>query len=587
MELKMSGKLPTDLIRREGAISPQSYVTILEDLLLRLRINVAIGKGFKDLELPASKPSGAKRTLSYMGLLSTEEEEESNKKYIDLWPIQMSAEIAEETVGDDRKRNMLTTNFDTYTLILQLGCILNTVPSWKRTYKLRVIVFVEYESDVEEERGRVKTLLTNLRIQADVLVFWLASGDLKTYEVIVNGNSDKENSEAILDVDRTLADEEWWHELRHLRGSKLSTEDQVISQMSELLGSATNWPGTSFQHSRQEAKISRFEGLRRMLRRKKTKRKASVSNLSQLGVSLGMRTHRLPEGLTGGDDSSSASGSSSEFMSDSDAIGSTSDDDMAASENDADMSDSDDDRPTTPIRRAKSTGASAAHPFVSARTRAQQRRTEASSLSSSGVRSTVIRPGAATSDPTLLGTSASSKLSSGSSTRRKRPFAMRQQSLPKFTSKTVPKTEISTNEDSGPSIMFTDVQSPDEPRTAKLGEPLGADGENVAQADGAAQRIVDVDTVGTSAKGFPAQQSVPLSFNDLPCRAQHLILNELMRNVSSDSAVMFTTLPCPVEGTCKSEIDSLRYLSELEILWQDLPPLLLVHSNSMTVTMNL
>ncbi len=101
--------------------------------------------------------------------------EGNTKKYIDLWPIQMSAEIA--TNGGEEKQNILTTNFDTYTLILQLGCILNTVPAWKKVYKLRVAVFVEYESDVEEERGRVKTLLDNLRIHADIRVFWLASGN--------------------------------------------------------------------------------------------------------------------------------------------------------------------------------------------------------------------------------------------------------------------------------------------------------------------------------------------------------------------------------------------------------------------------
>ena len=73
------------------------------------------------------------------------------------------------TAGDDSsKKNVLTTNFDTYTLILQLGCILHTVPSWKRTYKLRVAVFVEYESDVEEERGRVATLLTARRVHLSI-----------------------------------------------------------------------------------------------------------------------------------------------------------------------------------------------------------------------------------------------------------------------------------------------------------------------------------------------------------------------------------------------------------------------------------
>ena len=89
------------------------------------------------------------------------------------------------------------------------------------------------------------------------------------------------------------------------------------------------------------------------------------------------------------------------------------------------------------------------------------------------------------------------------------------------------------------------------------------------------------------ASGYPAQQSIPLSFNDLPCRAQHLILNELIRRQSDDTAVVFTTLPSPIEGTCESEGESVKYISDLEVLCQGLPPVLLVHSNSMTVTMNL
>lgn len=80
---------------------------------------------------------------------------------------------------------------------------------------------------------------------------------------------------------------------------------------------------------------------------------------------------------------------------------------------------------------------------------------------------------------------------------------------------------------------------------------------------------------------------MPLSFNDLPCRAQHFILNELITQHSEDTAVIFTTLPAPVEGTYKSESDSLAYVSDLEVLCGGLPPTLLVHSNSMTVTTNL
>lgn len=80
--------LPTDQIRTEGMLSPTSYVTILEDLALRHRLNVAIGKGFQTLETPRADGG-------------------NTKKYVDLWPIQMSAEISAEG------KNVLTTNFDT------------------------------------------------------------------------------------------------------------------------------------------------------------------------------------------------------------------------------------------------------------------------------------------------------------------------------------------------------------------------------------------------------------------------------------------------------------------------------------------
>jgi potassium/chloride transporter 9 len=88
---KVGVTLPTDSCKTEAMMSVTSYVTILEDLLLRLQINVAVAKGFQDLELPHADGN-------------------QTKKYIDLWPIQMSAEIAAE---GDNKQNVLTTNFDT------------------------------------------------------------------------------------------------------------------------------------------------------------------------------------------------------------------------------------------------------------------------------------------------------------------------------------------------------------------------------------------------------------------------------------------------------------------------------------------
>jgi potassium/chloride transporter 9 len=82
-------------------------------------------------------------------------------------------------------------------------------------------------------------------------------------------------------------------------------------------------------------------------------------------------------------------------------------------------------------------------------------------------------------------------------------------------------------------------------------------------------------------------QGVALSFNDLPSRAQHLILNELMRQHSGNTGVLMTTLPIPSEGTSLDEVSTIEYLSDVELLCHGLPPTLMVLSNNMTVTVSL
>lgn len=86
----LEGHLPTDVIRTEGLMSASDYLTIVEDLTLRFRMNVAIGKGFQTLEIPRNDGG-------------------NTKKYIDLWPVQMSAELQADG------KSVLTTNFDTCT----------------------------------------------------------------------------------------------------------------------------------------------------------------------------------------------------------------------------------------------------------------------------------------------------------------------------------------------------------------------------------------------------------------------------------------------------------------------------------------
>jgi len=172
--------------------------------------------------------------------------------------------------------------------------ILNTVPAWKKAYKLRVAVFVEYESDVEEERGRVKSLLENLRIEAEVLVFWLASGKLATYEVIVNGASPSKEDEK--EVEDCLAGQEWWDEIQKLRGNRGATSaTEDFTDIASIFTSGSAWPEASFQQGPRDERVERFLGLRRLLR--KSRRKHTMSGLTKLGVSLGMRTHRLSDNV--------------------------------------------------------------------------------------------------------------------------------------------------------------------------------------------------------------------------------------------------------------------------------------------------
>ncbi|KAI9809831.1 MAG: hypothetical protein M1825_000264 [Sarcosagium campestre] len=561
---RVEGALPTDTCRSEHSISVTSYMSILEDLLLRVQINVAVAKGFQGLELP--DPAG-----------------KNTKKYIDLWPIQMSAEV---TAGEGHP-DVLTTNFDTYTLILQLGVIINTVPAWKKSYKLRVAVFVEYESDVEEERERVKALLDNLRIQAEVLVFWLAKGDLQSYEIVVNGKKSKGADGDGSLVDDELGSEEWWQEMQRLRGHRDDvTPGGALAELQNDSPSDIVFPSPSMRTSQTKGQRRRFEGLKRLL--KKQRRSHSMSGITRLGVALGMRTHRLNPQLI--DDYSlqhSASENSDTGESDDeDAI-------SIASERSAA---SDDARVHTSgrwgrasqgarsgdstIKRSKSLGDDVfdySRLCEIERLQAQQHKPSVSSaprepgsLPSKATLSALAKEDEATSNqgsstPETTADNQTPRKSTLENLKGERPQPARGASMGKFTSKPVPLTKVAAEDGPGPSIMFTESTSP-------------------ARRPGARQ---DSGKPGYPATGYPFPQAVPLSFNDLPCRAQHLILNELMRKQSDDTAVVFTTLPSPVEGTSRSLDDSVGYLSDLEILCRDLPPVLLVHSNSMTVTMNL
>lgn len=571
------GALPTDICYVEKRTDIQSYVMVLEDMILKLQTNVAIAVGFGELELPNPK-------------------EGNTKKYIDLWPIQMSAELASETEG--QPRNVLTTNFDTYTLILQLGCILNTVPSWKKSFKLRVAVFVEYESDVEEERARVSSLLENLRIQAQILVFWLACGDVKSYQLIVNG--EEVDPDVDLQVNKVLEDEDWWRELQQFRG-KIRTGDisavDVLSMADDVV-----WPSSSFQ-SKREASVVRFEELRKMLQH--PRRRSSFGNISNLGVSLNMRTSRLGDDILSRHASHPSDSEFSQSESeDTDNNSTETEEDMSLEEDDdnseADGDDNDDDvlsfggkKSITETRtKASSKKSSRASSSRSKSSRDQKRPAQEGTTSRPDTpelpdplidfSEDVLDVGEeAPSRPPLSDDDVPSRSASPKSSLKIITKQRSSTHSPNFTSEPVPVTTMAAGEEGpGPSIMFANEPHPRRQKAAAN----GSGDDNVRSIY---QRTGEDFGTPKYASGYPAAASVPLSFNDLPSRAQHLILNELISQNSEDTAVVFTTLPAPVDGTYRSEVESLRYISDLEVLVGGLPPTLLVHSNSMTVTTNL
>ncbi|KAF3278463.1 hypothetical protein TWF970_004476 [Orbilia oligospora] len=559
------GQLPTDTCRIEQAISVTSWVNMLEDMLMSLQINVALAKGFKHLQIPKAG-------------------EKPKKKYIDLWPIQMSAQIPSE--GGTTSAS----NFDTYTLILQLGCILHTVPAWKKVYTIRVIVFVEYESDVEEEAGRVKSLLDNLRIKAEVVVCWLAKGDLKTYETIVNGKREKNEQ-----VEEVIGGQEWWIELQRRRreAEHLQSEEALNSQVADLLRSE-QWPAGTFMQQGTAVpgtKSQRFlDGVKKFVKGKRRGRSRSVTRLQGLDVSLGtmnMTTHSLQPHVLSETESESDSSDS-----ESDSSSST---ESAVSMNDVEDYDDEDEeegpesrrrisgrRPnkferSDPVSRRVSIGGGvllSAQEIArfDAKRKSTGRKLEGlppvpSRAGPSGARTpdrTSLRPSIDPPDtsssslaagPSSASTTAIDRLTPASAIApSKRPgLTQRTMSSSAFSSQKIPHAQVNEHEDSGPTIMFADQEPPSHKR----------------------------------ASGYPAGQDVSLSFNDLPSLAQYLILNELVRKFSDDTAVVFTTLPSPLEGTYKSEEACVEYISGLDVLCENLPPVLLIHSNSMTVTMAL
>ncbi|KAG7665728.1 uncharacterized protein J8A68_000748 [[Candida] subhashii] len=279
------GQLPTDTCRKERKVSINQWVQIVEDLVV-LQATVAVAANFSKLKLPKRENDN---TSIFSFLKKQEVSEGVKKKYIDLYPIQMSS------INQlDNGQSVLSTNFDTYTLILQLGWILSTVQEWKFTnHKLRVIVFVENEQEVDDERTRLNKLLSSLRIEAELKIVCLSDGQLDSYNYMVKGYTKTQSNRAQYDkIDNVLHEDQWWRNLSKARETLKEIEKKKLlkkkQQKSQLISRSSSKssiaPEAYFPLKLNVSAMSppsqtRFDSF-------KKNRRETLSNLHEQGMSL-------------------------------------------------------------------------------------------------------------------------------------------------------------------------------------------------------------------------------------------------------------------------------------------------------------
>lgn len=635
--------LPTDQCRRETTINVMQWVNIIEDLLT-MRANIAIAKGFPKLELP--------------NLSGDKVKEKTTRKYIDLYPIQMSAQIIDE----NGETSALTTNFDTYTLILQMGAILRTVPAWKVNHDLRVVVFVEFEEDVEEERYRIKILLERLRINAEILVTCLSSGEIEAYETIVHGGPDKSGR-----VERFLGKHEWWLELQDARkewSSKYSSsnkptgyipQDRVESLMqnfdSNAIGSVS--VGASMDSPARKVKKSNtffsstLPPASSFLQNRK--RRHTISSLQQMGLSgLNFQTNKIRKSELQSATDFYRDSDSSDFESDSEAIATSASNSLSSF-------------PTNNIPRRRQNSVSTPgfslpndssfktkHSIDSLKKFSENRNqseamfnkkvlsgsTSVSPEKSILQKSLKMTPSTSKLDSTKLNShtpkaistvSSSTSLKLGSEAAVPLSASSAKKRKPNFSGLAIPNTTVDEADDGRPTIMFEKkrgskvtsygsvsnlnklgngsnsiagarvnertplISMDNDPNTSYLQHGRASNASSVINQElETPQKVVswniDEAVDDDEDEEDPENQGAYLSFNHLPANAQHVILNDMMRTISKNSAVIFSTLPAPALGTHLSEEESWQYVESLDVWCQDLPPVILYHSQTMTVT---
>lgn len=599
-----SKQLPTDDCRTEKKVSISQWVQIVEDLVI-MQATVAVAANFREFTLPAFEG------LKWFQGKSNQVKDQ--KKFIDLYPIQMSTV---HLLADGE--SALSTNFDTYTLILQLGSILSTVDEWKKNgYTLRIIVFVEKQSETEDEKRRLTELLESLRITADIKIICLEDGSLSSYNFLVKGYAVTPSNQKQFDnLAKILENEQWWKNLVEARETLKTVEkaraarksdgkskpislDQTLKFKSVSLGKSPAEPsnlGKSLQHNRRY----------------------TLSNLHEQGLSFSFNMK--------------AQGGNDFFKYDSG--------DESNSESDSDYSSILADADGETITCYDSTD--------SARPRAP--------VTATGRENGILTSQQPNKNPVNSSLRFKHMKLNGHSSDQLSIKSSRSNLRPNFLAVKIPKSIIRAEEDNDgedddeenkPSISFAKETTDDRDplikgdkkfsinsgssahladRSTKTGNLYfeiptdnrsGLASPSIITNDGIRHQLSDSDAMRDedrsnanqdkqelftddteSLNGRPdnkitykqlKQELSNLTFNDLPARGQHLILNELMKLHSNqgETAVIFSTLPAPQIGTHLNTEESLEYTSGLSTWLDGLRPVLLVNSQTVTVTTSL
>lgn len=601
--------LPTDACRQEAKVSINQWVQIVEDLII-MQATVAVAANFRDLDLTkftAHKPHfWSKPKVRHTG----------PKKYIDLYPIQMSS-----INQMDNGKSILSTNFDTYTLILQLGWILSTVDEWKYTHILRVCAFVETQDEVEEETGRLKELLTNLRIDAELKIISLDDGKLNSYNLMVKGyNKTKFTTDEYDRIDKVLHDDQWWKNLcnarltfkeierkRLLRQKERALgENSMSSSRTDLNPSSTKFSPLNLTNTSTSIPQARSFGVNR---------RYTLSNMQQQGMSLSFNIR--PQQYYNEDTISS---DSSDDDTSPDASGFTNTENnsqtfLAPIEHTQAYTDfrnpfqlanpvqfsvqlDDCDNEDDHDNHSSDSSTSNLRPNFLALKMPQAQIEDDEDVEEQVTSDTEARPTIKFVEEELDDAeddiddevnelvNESKKLNVLRQVQdekdKKHNHNSRINSLKKHSRQHSPSiinnSEIDRHIMTPQFLALEDEELPSLPGSSANLEQLG--GSNFNKKD---SKSIPKDSI--TQKQLQEELN-DLSFSDLPAKGQHIILNELMRTYSPKETtdVLFSTLPAPSIGTHLDDEDSFEYANNLAIWLDDLPPIMLLNSQTVTVT---